>query len=278
MKKLKEKLSKLLRSEITRSGHVEYDLTAEALFNRYDSHANAFFTLIVEQDFIKKEAFEDTKFVSSKYETKIPAIRKEALKILNRKFNYRFEWVYDTIDQYYPEKETQRKKWYKEFENYFRCLIESCYPRALENLLQEWAFEKFEGREENYNEQEYIHITNKNHKEFEEYRKSIFMPVYLKKYDLNFENILPETLGQFSHSCNIKQFYFIKNERELLVSCGCDCGSWTRYQHGILGHYFALLENRGIKIKTYIGKINFKCQFKVYKESENLILYDRGYE
>lgn len=272
MEEVLKDFKNLLSSKIIKSGYVDYEQKIDNLLNQYDLLRHNFFTLLLTEEQIDKESFVETKYVKVRYETHPSEIQKLSLKMLSKKHNHQFHWIYDIIHKYYSKNSSNNFIIEKEFSNYLKCLIEGCYPEVLENLLQSWAFEKFTGEEDDYNDQEYRHIIDKNRKEFEEYRRSLFMPIFLKRYELNFEKILPKPLGQFSHSCPIKQYYFIKNNEELLLTLGCACGNETRYQDKLMSEFFSLLEKQGVKINTFIGQIDSHCKFKMIDMKQYLVL------
>lgn len=163
---------------------------------------------------------------------------------------------------------------YKEYDLYLEGLLQSFYPEALENLLYEWAlYEKFDGDAEDFEDEDYQKIIQENSEDLTEYKKSLFFPTYEKRCKLNYPLILPHPLGELTHQCFTKQFYFMKDDKKLYVAVGCSCGSGTRYTHGLYGHFFTLLQKEGKPITSFVTKINKKCQFKVIKQAPHLILY-----
>jgi len=153
--------------------------------------------------------------------------------------------------------ELMERKFRHNFE-FVKEIINTYYPKEKTNP-QEW-YEEYD-------------LYQENPEELNEYKKSLFLPIYEKRYKLNYAAILPHPLGGLSHSCLTKQFYFIKENKKLYVAIGCSCGSATRYVHGLYGHFFTLLQNEGKSIASFATEINEKCQFQIIKKTNHLILY-----
>lgn len=208
----------------------------------------------------------NTPFVFTRYQTFASPIRREAYKLMEKAFLNNYEWVKEIINRHYPKEETDPQAWHKEFDLYLESLLQSYYIDALDNLIYEGAFyEKFTGDPDDFEEKDYQKIAKTYKNELQEYKKSLFYPVYEKIHHFNYKLILPNPLGDMNHSCPTKQFYFIHKNDRLHVAIGCACGSGTRYTHGLYGHFFTLLQNQTIPVTSFITKIDKSCQFNLIK-------------
>lgn len=269
-----ENLLSLLKYDDLNHAFYNYESLGQDLLQRYEPYNYKFFTVILNQKIIDKEMFIHTPYVFIEPQTFISPIRKEAFQIMDREHGNNYQWVEDIINLHYPKETTDRMVWTKEYDHYLECLLQSYYSQALENLLYEWAcFEKFNGDSEDFEEEDYQKIIQENPQEVEQYKKSLFLPVYEKLYKLNYEAILPDPLGKIGHMCLRKQYYFMRENNILHVAKGCGCGSGTRYNHGLYGHFFTLLQDQKIPITSFITEIDENCEFKIIKQADHLILY-----
>lgn len=274
MKKETKQLSDCFQHTTLEHEHLDYGKKGPELLEKYNLSSCQFFTVILRQQYIEREKFENTPFVLAEYQTLISPIRREAYALMEKRYSNNYEWVEEIINRYYPKEETDSQEWYKEFDLYIESLLQSHYPEALDNLIYEWAFyEKFTGDPDDFEEKDYQRIVKRYQNELHEYKKSLFYPIYEKIYRLNYQAILPPPLGDINHSCPTKQFYFIHENGTLHVAIGCSCGSGTRHTHGLYGHFFTLLQNQNIPITSFITEIDSNCQFKVIKQVDHLILY-----
>lgn len=263
-------LKQLLNHVNLEQAHANSTTRIGDLKNQFDPSKFEFFTVILKQARINKEKFEKTPYLHSYYETHVSDIRSRAFDIMNKKYPQGFDWVNDIIHKHYPENSNRS---HEEFDHYIECLLQSFYPEAMKTLLYEWAYHQADTEQEAISQEECREIVVKYKKQYDEYKKTIFMPHYLKRTELNFEKILPNPLGKLNHACSTKQFYFIKNDDKLIYSLGCRCGVETQFQHGMFAHFFTVLQREGVDIKSYIAKINQNCEFKIQKQSKQLIVY-----
>ncbi len=199
-------------------------------------------------------------------------MKQEAFRLMRSRNKNIYDLIEEIINQYFGKDAMDSKEWYEEYENYLECLVQSFYPDALENLIYLWAFEKFSGKEEDFDEVIFRLISEHHKEELLNYRKQVFLPTFAKKYHLKYDLILPGPLGIYNHSCWIKQFYLIHMGANMHIASGCSCNAANRYQHGLYGHYFASLETEGKRIKSFITEINKECNFVIKKAASNFIV------
>ncbi len=236
------------------------------------ARATHYATVILEQDYIDHSRPENDRFFYTEYQRHNSHVRQEAFRLMRARNKNGYEFVDEIINQYFGKDAMDSMEWYEEYENYMECLLQSFYPDAVDNLIYLWAFEKFSGKEEEFDEILFKLISEYRKEELVNYKKQIFMPIFEKKYFLKYNLILPSPLAEFNHSCWVKQFYLIHIDGNLHMAFGCSCGIDNRYQHGLYGHYFASLANERRKITSFITQIDKNCNFFITRISDNFIV------
>lgn len=268
-------LEKILQSDNPIFETVSEDLDIEDLRSRF-REASQFSTLILEQYYIDHTHPENAPFFLTEYKRELSQVKREAFRLMQARDKNIFDAVEEIINQFFGKDAMDSKEWYEEYEHYLECLVQSFFPDALENLSYLWAFEKFSGKEEDFDEAIFKLISDRYNKELLNYRKQVFLPTYERKYYLKYDLILPSPLGIYNHACCIKQFYLIRIGASLHIASGCSCNAANSYQHGLYGHYFASLETEGKKITSFITEIDKKCNFLVKKNASHFIVHAEG--
>lgn len=99
---------------------------------------NEFFSVILIQEPLDESMMENPKYVKKIPVTHTSRIEQEARSLMDFDYHGNFNWINEEVKKHYPEVED--KEFYKEFDYYIKCLLDSYFPKALENCLWEWAF------------------------------------------------------------------------------------------------------------------------------------------
>jgi len=233
-----------------------------------------FFSIILLQEPIHESMFDNPKYVKKIPVTHKSLVEQEAWNLMSDDYHRNYDWIHDEVAKHYNELENKEK--FKEFDYYLQCLLSSYYPQALEECLWDWAmFKWFDNNdsEAEFEEEQYNEIISQHEEEFEKYKKEVFLPQYKFDYELIYENYIPKPLCYFLGRSLRSQFYIIREDNsKLSIAMGSSIGSGTRETHGFYGHLFAEIQKKIKPIKTFVAIVDNKCNFKIKKKSENLIL------
>jgi len=268
--KMKE-LSDLLKHNEFKHEYQMHGEDHRDAWKRIDKE-NEFFSVILIQEPLDESMMENPKYVKKIPVTHTSRIEQEARSLMDFDYHGNFNWINEEVKKHYPEVED--KEFYKEFDYYIKCLLDSYFPKALENCLWEWAFFRWDGdSDEEFEEKQYQQVTDKHREDFESYKKGVFLPQYLYEYEPIYENYIPYPLCEFAGRSLRYQLYIIKADENLSVAVGCSSGSGTRETHGFYGHLFAEIQKKIKPVKTFVATVDGKCNFEIKTKSNNLILF-----
>jgi hypothetical protein len=266
---MKELLDLLKHKKCQHVYHVSGEDHRDAL--KKINKGNEFFSVILIQEPIDEDLFENPKYVRKIPITHTSRIEQEARSLMDSDYHGDYDWVNKEIEKHYSEIEDKDK--YKEFDYYIKCLMDSYYPQALEDCLWEWAMFLWDGDPDGeFEEEHYQEVIDKHKEEYEKYKKDVFLPQYRYEYEPIYENYIPAPLCDFAGRSIQSQLYITKEDEKVSVAVGCSSGSGTRETHGFYGHLFAEIQKNIKPVETFITMVDSKCNFEIKTKSKNLIL------
>lgn len=249
------------------------------------NHLDAFNDIDQSTDFysiiVKKDVVDDSLRENPKYYQKIPEMHVSQIECSVRHelfFGNNNRLLYPDVEKivlaHDPDLKYDEKN--KQIDYYFKCLELSMIPEVFEEKIWYWAYDKWimENREEeDFEEAQCTEMKNKYQEEYDELKKELFMPRFEYRYELKYENFIPEPLLPIVGGGYITAHYVFLKDGKITMATGSSAGSGTRETHGFYGHLFAEVQKKIKPVKSFVLRVDKFCNLKLERSSDNLILY-----